>query len=382
MKTLSLILLCVAVFVGLVSGQTYSSGTARSAGEKMRVGDRAGAIAILTKAIDDGKDLYDAYLMRGDLRGMTGDIDGAIVDLTKVLEIDPASSETHRKRAMFRTFKRDYAGALKDLDAAMANTKFPARVLVERGHAKKDSGDSEGAINDFRAAISYQPTIAGAHIAIAEMEERLQHRDAAILVLKDFLDAFEGRHEGRQPTANVDLLGGGEPVRREPQGNKKIEEFIVSTETVKSRPSGGKPLSGDEEAARMEQMLNVAHAYTMMGRLYIAKDDGDKALENIEKGLKINPQDIYGYMLRSQVRWKRNDLAGVIEDLNRVVTSPMRSPGFHHDKAMLLTLQGKDVEAASEFALHRKTFPGYTEEKMNSDIERARKLRSAGKSSK
>lgn len=87
-------------------------------------------------------------------------------------------------------------------------------------------------------------------------------------------------------------------------------------------------------------------------------------------------------MLRSQVRWRRSDLNGVIEDLNRIVNSPMKSPGFHHDKAMLLMLQGKDAEAAAEFALYRNLIPVYTEEKMNADIERAKKLRSGTKDSK
>lgn len=375
MKNLVLSLLLFLALTGLSNGQSFISKTAEDAGGKLRTGDMQGAIAVLTKAIGDNKDLYEAHLMRGNLRSMIGDIDGAIADYTAAIEINPASSDVFEKRAMYRKFRRDYAGALKDLDSAIAHSKRPARIIVARAGLKRDMGNTEGAMVDFQAALAHDPKLASGHIGIADLKEAAGDVDGAILILKDFLDAFEGRHEGKQPTANVNLIGGGSSVKREPKDDKGPEEFIVSTGVVTKRPAGQTPADAEKEAARMEQMLNVAHAYASLGRYYKLKGEDDKALENIEKGLKINPQDAFGYSLRSQIRWKRNDLAGVIADMTKLVSLPMSSPGIHHDKAMLLTLQGRDAEAAAEFALHQKTFPAYTDEKMRADIEKARQLR-------
>ncbi len=373
------ILLSLLFLVGLFSvtqAQYFSSDTAANAGAKFRSGDSDGAIAILTKAIENGKDLYEAHLMLGNIRSIKGDLDGAIADYSVALEINPSAGEVYQKRAMYRTFKRDYAGAVKDLDSAIANSKYPARIFVDRGRVKEDMNDLNGALADFQAALSYDPKLASAVVGISQLRERSGELDGAILVLSDFLAAFEGRHEGKDPVVNADIVGGGATVKREPGENKDTQEFIISTGVVRSRPSTREESARETE--KMEQMLNVSHAYMTIGRLYIANGDDVKALENIEKGLKMNAQDPYGYSLRSRIRWNRNDLRGVIDDMTKVVASPMRSPGYHLDRAILLTLQGNDTEAAAEFALHQKSFPALTDEKIKAQIERAKQLKNAG----
>ncbi|MBK9766028.1 MAG: tetratricopeptide repeat protein [Chloracidobacterium sp.] len=378
MKKIFVSLLFLPILFSITQAQYFSSTTAANAGAKFRAGDSDGAIAILTKAIEKGKDLYEAHLMRGNIRSMKGDLDGAIADYSVALEIDPAAGEVYQKRAMYRKFKRDYAGAVKDLDSAIANSKYPARIFVDRGRVKEDLGDANGALADFQAALSYEPRLASAVIGISQLRERAGERDSAILVLSDFLAAFEGRHAGKEPVANVDIVGGGAAVKRESGESKDKQEFLISTGVVRSRPSTRE--ESDRETAQMEQMLNVSHAYMTIGRIYIDNGDDVKALEYIEKGLKMNPQDPYGYSLRSRIRWKLADLRGVIDDMTKVVASPMRSPGYHLDRAILLTLQGKDAEAAAEFALHQKIFPALTDEKIQTQIERAKELRTGAPS--
>lgn len=117
-------------------------------------------------------------------------------------------------------------------------------------------------------------------------------------------------------------------------------------------------------------------AYFNLGRLYLQKDDLDIALENIEKGMKIKKDDVYGYKLRSQLYIKKGDLQAAINDLTFVVGSRMQAPDIHFDKGLLLVLQNKDDEAEKEFALHRLRFPA-PQEAINKRIEEARKIRAS-----
>lgn len=56
------------------------------------------------KAVENKKDLFEAYKVRSTLRSMSGDIDGAVADLSSALEIKP-DAELYRQRARFRLFK-------------------------------------------------------------------------------------------------------------------------------------------------------------------------------------------------------------------------------------------------------------------------------------
>jgi len=65
--------LVVTLLAGAADAQLYTSETVRKAGEKLRAGDRAGAVAVLDKAIEKRKDLLEAHQMRAGLRMMSGD---------------------------------------------------------------------------------------------------------------------------------------------------------------------------------------------------------------------------------------------------------------------------------------------------------------------
>ena len=90
---------------------------------------------------------------------------------------------------------------------------------------------------------------------------------------------------------------------------------------------------------------------------------------------KSNP---IGYKFRSEVRIKKGDLKGAIEDLTIVANLPMHLPDNHLDKGILLLLQGKDTEAQVEFDLHLLRFPT-AKDNIDKRIEEAKKLLSSQK---
>ncbi len=369
--------LCL-ILAGMVAsaGAQYINKTesARKAGEKLVRGDQAGAMAVLNKAIEQRKDLQETYAMRARLRAQTGDLDGAIADFGEAIKITPNDIQLYEQRAMFRLFKRDSNGALQDYDAAIAHGLKSEKVYVGRAAVKRDSGDTEGAILDYQSAIAVNPSFAAAHTGLAFTLAQKGELDAAITHLQDFLDRYEAKRDGKLPTIKGDTpTGANAPIKRDGQEKDGSQAYLQGMGTTRVF-KGNSPEEMQKEMARHEQLMNLASAYGNLGGMYEKKNDLDKALENFDKGLRINPGLPFLHKQRSDVRFKRGDLQGVIEDLKVVVNSPMSLPDRHLDKGLLLVLQGKDEEAEKEFALHLQTFP-VGREALNPRIEAAKKLR-------
>ena len=366
--------LMLGLFVAAADAQFYTSETARKAGEKMSRGDRAGALEILDSAIESQKDLLEAYQMRASLRSAGGDVDGALADYSAALELDPHDARIYERRAMFRAFRRDHAGALKDFDAAIANGLKTEKVFAGRATVRRDMGDAEGAIADYRIALGVNPDYASAVNGLSFALERKGDADAALALLEEFLGRHEGKAGGKSPGFKGEVqTGGGVSVKREGREKDGSQVFLSGSGAAMTF-NAESPEEMEKQRAEFEQLINLSLAYANLGKLYARRNDFDRALESYEKGLKVRKGDSYIHKLRSQVRIKRGDLRGAIEDLNAVVNSPQGAPDRHFDKGLLLVLQGKDAEAEKEFALHLQVFPG-GRESLNARIEEARKLR-------
>ena len=367
--------LMLLVSVATANAQFYTSETTRKAGEKRSQGDHAGAIAILDRAIEQRKDLHEAYQMRASLRGSLGDLDGAITDYTEALKITPNNATLYERRAMLRSFRRDSAGALQDFDAAIANNLKTESAYTGRARIKQDMGDAEGAIADYQSALFLNPMLASAHNGLASAYERKGDLDAAIVHLQDFLDRYEGKRDGKLPRLPQQTpTGPGVSVRRDGREKDGSQVFLQSGETVVTFKANS-PEEMEKQRAKYDQLMHLASAYANLGRMYAKRNDFDRALENYEKGLRIRKGDPYIHKLRSELRIKRGDLQGAIEDLTVATNSQTGAPDRHFNKGLLLVLQGRDDEAEKEFALHLQGFPE-GRESLNKRIEAAKKLRS------
>lgn len=228
----SFLFFCLMIFgiTAAVNAQFFTSETTRKASEKLAKGDRAGAIAILDKAIEQRKDLLEVYQLRGNIRSMIGDLDGAIADYSIVLDMNPNDAKIYERRAMFRTFKRDYAEALRDYDAAIVNGLKSEKVYTGSATVKRDMGDMEGAVADYQTALAINPNFASAHIALAFLFERKGDLNGAILQLQDFLDRYEGKREGKLPKLKSGELT-GESVSIKRDGKVSLSSGTVRRKT-------------------------------------------------------------------------------------------------------------------------------------------------------
>ena len=365
--------LILTLFAASAEAQSFTSETTRKAGEKLERGDREGALAVLDKAIEKRKDLPEALQMRANLRLMGGDFAGAVGDFTSALELSPNDPKLYERRAQIRIITRDHAGALKDLDAAIANGSKTDRIFAARAVVKRDMGDTDGAIADYQTALALNPNLAVAENGLVSLLERNKgDLDGALVHLQDFLDRYEGKRGGKLPSVKGEpVKGGGVLVR--PGGNDSGSQIAMTITGVESPVAVNSPEEAEQQGLRLEQGMNLAVAYANLGRMYEKKSDFDKAMENYEKGLKIKKGDSYIHRLRAELRIKRGDLQGAIEDLQVVADSRQESPDFHLSRGLLFVLQGKDAEAEKEFATYLQMFPT-SKEFVDARIKAAKKL--------
>ena len=368
-----LLSLCLALtaFALAADAQVFTSETTRKAGEALARGDRAGAIAVLDRAIEKRKDLLEAYQMRANLRLMNGDLDGAVGDFTAALDLSPNDARLYERRAAVRTLARDHAGALKDFDSAIANGSKAERVFTGRAAIKRDMGDIEGALADYQTALTINPYLAVAENQLVSILERNKNDpDGALAHLRQFLESYEQKRGGKLPSVGDESPAEATVLLKPDDKQKSVSQVSMTPSLIRANS----PEDADKQGQRYEQLLNLAVAYANLGRMYAKKDDFERALESYEKGLKVRQDDPYLHKLRAELRIKKGDLRGAIEDLTVAVERDAGSPDLHMQKGLLLTLQGKDAEAEKEFDAHLQMFP-QARQYLSARLDEAKKLR-------
>ncbi len=151
------------------------------------LGDTAGMEEAFTRAVDLSDDA-SAYQARGSARARLGNRIGAIADLSAALERDPEAGEVWTARGDLRFDSGDPRGAAGDYSRALALLcagKGPPKVwmsvapmlFVNRAAARLDMAEVDAALRDCDRALAIAPDNAIAHTNRGEA--RLRKRDAA-----------------------------------------------------------------------------------------------------------------------------------------------------------------------------------------------------------
>ena len=181
---------------------------------KHELEDYTGAIEDYTQAIKLNPNDAEAYKSRGKARAELGDDQGKIEDYTQALQLRPQDVFAYEDLADTKRKLGDYAGAIADYTHAIEKLKdgdgsFTYDTYSEygsgkttitpddsyiyytynnRGWAKREFGDHEGAIEDFTQAIELKPEDAYAYNNRADVKRELEDYTGAIA---DYSQAIE-----------------------------------------------------------------------------------------------------------------------------------------------------------------------------------------------
>jgi tetratricopeptide (TPR) repeat protein len=131
----------------------YGDALLNRASVRIGLGDLDGAAADLAHGLAVNPDSADLWSARGLLHSEQGDDAEALRCFAAALARDPGRAEVYGNRAVVHFTAGRVAEAIADLDRAieLADTAVPR---VNRGIARHEAGDDEGAVRDFDAALA------------------------------------------------------------------------------------------------------------------------------------------------------------------------------------------------------------------------------------
>jgi tetratricopeptide (TPR) repeat protein len=135
-------------------------------------GDFQDAAAQFTKAIEIVPDYADAYLGRGKARQAAGQSDAALTDFEKAIAIDPTLELAYTSRGIIERTQGNTPKALADFTQSV-HLHPTADAYYQRGLTYQTLDQPRPALDDYDAAVTYDPGVPGIYLARAKAKRDL-----------------------------------------------------------------------------------------------------------------------------------------------------------------------------------------------------------------
>ena len=212
------------------------------------------------------------------------DHDEEIRCFTEAIRLKPDYAEAYYNRGIARGDKGDLEGAVKDYAEAIRINPDHAEAYYNRGSVRESKGDLEGAIRDYGEAIRLQP---------------------------DDADAYYNRGSAREGEGDLDGA---------------IKDY--------------------DEAIRLKP--DDADAYYNRGSARESKGDLEGAIEDYDEAIRLKPDDADAYNNRGSVRESKGDLEGAIEDYDKAICLRPGDGEAYYNRALVLERRGDNRAAAAD----------------------------------
>jgi len=117
---------------------------------------------------------------------------------TEAIRLNPAYATAYNNRGNARTDKGDLDGALQDYTEALHRQPDDADAYYNRGNTRVAKGDLVGALQDYTEAIRLNPAHANAYYNRALLWQQKANHTAAIADYQKYLDLGGGQRNGDQ----------------------------------------------------------------------------------------------------------------------------------------------------------------------------------------
>ncbi len=288
-----------------------------------------GALADLSTAIDLAPHNPLFYNNRGVNRAYKGDLDRAIADFSKAIELDPRFVEAYVNRGNAYSNKGQKGKAKQDFDAAKQidhnvvlpnadaskNPEVMARMgaLIDSGNRKLNTGDFDGAINDYTQASYLNP------------------RYTATYYLRAIARAGKEYFVGFLMDGKAAYDNGAK------KGIEKADYERFTTEFTKE----------------IESNPNNAFAYFSRALLHIFRGEKKKALSDISRAIAIDNNFYVAYVVKALAEEDKSGLA----DINKAIKIRPNGTSAYMIRFMIYLGNGKTKEADADLEMITKNSP-------------------------
>ena len=230
-----------------------------------------------------------------------------------------------------------------EMVALLPDGKAKAAVLNNRGNAKDNMGDHEGAIADHDKAIELNPQDARAYNNrgtaknnMGDHEGAIADYDKAIAINSQYAEAYSNRGTAK------DKMGDHEGAIADYDKAMEIDPQYVAAYNNRGIT---KDNMGDYEGAIVDydKALEIdpqyATAYNNRGTSKDNMGDYEGAIADYDKALEINPQDTMAYNNRGGTKNKMGDYEGAIADIDQALKIDPNYERASHNRAIALAMQ-------------------------------------------
>ncbi len=314
--------------------------------------------------------------------------DEAISDATTGIRLRADYYHPSFLRGLLYLDKQDPSSALSDFERALrlasAVPLAQHQTLRERARAYEMTGEYKLAFDDYVSALKLKPTdidlyrllgdlmldkIGNANDALAIANEALQkqpnyayslmHRGRAHLALNKPEEAFKDLNEavrvtsGNNSLAYMALLQRGFAYDRRGEIKPAIDDYLASIKANGNDSSAYTRLgdlllnkANDPKNAvnffsdALKRQPKLVHGYVARGRAYLAMDQLELALTDLNEAVSLNPNVAATYDYRGDIFLARRELDAALSDYSKALKLEPKEPVYHFDLANALSAKG------------------------------------------
>lgn len=343
-------------------------------------GDHAGAVSMYSKALEENPEDLPSLFGRGKSRLALGKVAEAVDDFDRVKELDPEDTRGYRQQPEFaRAYLRrgqqfiemkDYAKAVVDFDYVIDQLKQPSpEAYFGRGQCELANSLYDEALDSFQAAADAEQTDPARYLNSPQRANAYAGR-AELAYDTDKLEQAVSDSEAAlkiDPKLALANLVRGSCWMREaawskalPYLNKAIEAYGRTNSTPWSRRGFTQARLGDyeksagdySEAVFIDQKNKAENPsdYRNLGFALLQMNTAerntlDRALESLNRGIKLDPKDGEAYYYRGEVYREIGQIDEALADYKRAIAQKPDLAGPYLAQATILQAMDKYEEA-------------------------------------
>lgn len=259
--------------------------------EKWDKGDKQGAIADYSKAIEVNPKVANAYYNRGNAYRDLGNNQTAIADFSKAIEINPKHTDAYNNRGNALFDSGNKQGAIADYNKAIEIDPRYTKAYFNRGNARNDLGDKQAAIADYNKALEIDPGYVNAYYRRGNVRHSLGDNQTAIADYNKAIQIDPKHANSYNNRGNVHYDLGNKPAAL--ADYSKVIEIDPTAATAYYNRANVRNDLGDRQAAiadynkALQLDPNYASAYYNRGNVYSKLGNKAEAIADFKKAADL-----------------------------------------------------------------------------------------------
>ncbi len=260
-------------------------------------------------------------LIQGNNKLDSYDYTGAIKDFNRAIKLNSQLFEAYRGRALAKYLLGEIAEASTDIEKAMVLNDDNAQNLYVKGLIESSKKKYKEAIDDFEKALNID-------------KKHMEAMSGKVLAL-----FFSGKE--------------GEAMRLV---ESQIEEntniaclYYTRGQLFDLKQKPEKALEDFNKCLELDPKYNTFNLYLSRGGVYRILEEYAKADEDLNKAITLAPNNPAGYNIRGSLLYAQGNFAAAITDFNKVQELTPDNPSTLYNLGMAHHKLGENTKACEKF---------------------------------